>query len=80
MLDIFNWTLRGRFNEIAALLSIKLLLNIKSHSKKGHNLVYLKINLAYFSVVFNHKARTRFTVYTLLEAEELLFLIHLTNN
>jgi len=60
--------------KIAVQLSIKLLLKLKSYSRKGNNLVYLKINLAYFSVELNRKGRALFTfVYISLEAEELLF-------
>jgi len=56
-----------------------LLLNLKSYSRKGNNLDYLK-SKAYFSVEFNCKGRALFTfVYISLEAEELLFRINLTN-
>ena len=59
--------------KIAVQLSIKLLLKLKSYSRKGNNLVYLK-SIAYFSVEFNRKGRALFTfVYISLEAEELLF-------
>ena len=52
---------------------IKLLFKLKSYSRKGNNLVYLK-SIAYFSVEFNRKGRAMFTfVYISLEAEELLF-------
>jgi len=60
--------------KIAAQLSIKLLLKLKSFSRKGNNRVYLKEFIAYFSVVFNSKGRALYTfVYISLEAEELLF-------
>ena len=57
------------------LISFKLFLKLKSYSRKGNNLVYLKINsIIYFSTVFNRKGRALFTfVYISLEAEELLF-------
>jgi len=59
--------------KIAVQLSIKLLLKLKSYSRKGNNLVYLKFN-SIFSVEFNRKGRALFTfVYIYLEAEELLF-------
>ena len=57
---------------IAVQLSIKLLLK-KSYSRKGNNLVYLKINSIFFIVELNRKGRALFTfVYISLEAEELL--------
>ena len=62
--------------KIAVQLSIKLLLKLKSYSRKGINLVYLKpiLSSIYFSVEFNRKGRALFTfVYISLEAEKLLF-------